>query len=447
MTFIPARRIAWALGSTACLLGLMVVTAPARPPYDVVTAWASGPLEVVVSLPQPAEPDAVAGLVGRSIPYYSHEADAPFPDPSAEPLGVLKIGGARAEDEGRILVLATDPHPVPAMYVLDLEGVSRHVRVGYTLDGVEASWFEGAEPGAEPNWTGWMRTLSLRGVRLLAQLNQNPRHERWANDLAKPGRLRLDTQVRFPVSGKVEATITSPVPVVECLFGDGEPEGGVVKAEDGSWKMTTAIEDASQPVFLSLTVETGVDGVGAAMKIDYKVDGEAPTDRKPVRFLLPWASPALAASAPEPLAIPDLSGGDPARGEQVFFSKEALCSQCHVVRGRGGPVGPDLTDVGRKGSEYLYRSLALPSETIVPDFVTYTVSMKDGRVAAGVVRAEGADAVRVTDTEAKVTVIPRDEIEEIRAGTTSIMPVGLVPVLGEDRLRDLVAYLIETAKK
>ncbi len=50
---------------------------------------------------------------------------------------------------------------------------------------------------------------------------------------------------------------------------------------------------------------------------------------------------------------------------------------------------------------------------------------RDGRVLAGVVRAEGASAIRVTDTNAKVTTLNRDEIDQIRPSGTSIMPVGL----------------------
>ena len=73
---------------------------------------------------------------------------------------------------------------------------------------------------------------------------------------------------------------------------------------------------------------------------------------------------------------------------------------------------------------------------INPDYVPYTIALKDGQVLAGTVRAEGADAIRVTDTEAKVTVVPRAEIEDLRASATSIMPVGLVGAIGEAKMRD-----------
>jgi len=59
----------------------------------------------------------------------------------------------------------------------------------------------------------------------------------------------------------------------------------------------------------------------------------------------------------------------------------------------------------------------------------------------GVVRAEGNDAVKVTDTNARATVIPRKQIEQIPPSATSVMPVGLTGALGIDTVRDLIAYL------
>ena len=61
----------------------------------------------------------------------------------------------------------------------------------------------------------------------------------------------------------------------------------------------------------------------------------------------------------------------------------------------------------------------------------------------GLVRAEGADAIRVTDTNAHATLIPRQEIEQIRASANSIMPVGLTGALGDAAVRDLIAFLTD----
>jgi putative heme-binding domain-containing protein len=109
--------------------------------------------------------------------------------------------------------------------------------------------------------------------------------------------------------------------------------------------------------------------------------------------------------------------------------------------GRGGKSGPDLTEIGRKGREQVYHSIAAPSAEIAPEYMTYTVSTTDGRVMAGLVRAQGPQLIEVTDTNAQVTTIPRDQIDQIRPSGNSIMPVGMAAALGPGNLRDLIAFL------
>jgi putative heme-binding domain-containing protein len=141
------------------------------------------------------------------------------------------------------------------------------------------------------------------------------------------------------------------------------------------------------------------------------------------------------------LTVPDLSGGDPDRGRAIFLGDQARCSQCHAFRGQGGKAGPDLTEIGRKSRAEIYRAIAVPSAAIEPDYTSYTVATRDGQVVAGVVRAEGADAIRVVDTSARATIVSRNQIREIRPSATSIMPAGLAAALGDSSVRDLIAYL------
>jgi putative heme-binding domain-containing protein len=73
--------------------------------------------------------------------------------------------------------------------------------------------------------------------------------------------------------------------------------------------------------------------------------------------------------------------------------------------------------------------------------VPYTVLTRDGRVLAGIVRAEGADAIKVTNTEGKSEIVAKAAIEELKPSATSIMPVGLLGAVGEEGVRDLLAFL------
>jgi putative heme-binding domain-containing protein len=100
-----------------------------------------------------------------------------------------------------------------------------------------------------------------------------------------------------------------------------------------------------------------------------------------------------------------------------------------------------LTEIGRKSRAEIYRSIAAPSAAIEPDYASYTVATKDGRVFVGLVRSEGGDAIRVTDTNAQAALVPRGQVLQIRPSATSIMPVGLTATLGDTAIRDLIAFL------
>lgn len=79
---------------------------------------------------------------------------------------------------------------------------------------------------------------------------------------------------------------------------------------------------------------------------------------------------------------------------------------------------------------------------INPDYVSYTLILKDGRAATGVLRAEGADSVRLAGSEAQETIIPVDTIEEMQPQSISMMPKGLIDKLSDAETQDLLAYLV-----
>jgi len=396
--------------------------------------WAASPLEIVFS-DSNADVERVAkNPPGKPILCYDGKVVA-IPT-SRRLLGSLSIGGERLTDGGRTLTLATDPHSIDGEYVVFISPT----RIAtYNLGGVETAWFAGEDPGDEPTWKGWQPTLDPVGSQR-ATLGSAP-HERWFADLSKPGRLRLETQVR-PPAGQGRLTIESSALVLECFSGEGEPEKGIEETESGGSRVSFSIADASAPLFLSLTVETGKARPLPTIHARFSADGDgAAQELDRDQLLLPWASPIPAPSQKSEMAIPDLTGGNPKRGKEIYFGDEALCSRCHVFAGEGTTVGPDLTDIRSKSAEDVYRSIAAPSEEIALEYISQTVALKDGRVAVGIVRAEGFDAIRVTDSEAKSVTFPRDEIDQIRPAATSIMPVGLAPALGEEKLRDLIAFL------
>jgi putative heme-binding domain-containing protein len=164
------------------------------------------------------------------------------------------------------------------------------------------------------------------------------------------------------------------------------------------------------------------------------------------RFLLPWA--ALKKDATQVVAeIPELKGGDWERGRRVFFSDEAGCSRCHTVKGQGGQLGPDLSNLIHRDYASVLRDIAEPSYALHPDYITQVIELKDGRILTGAVRTEG-DRLHVGDVQGLVVTVRRDQVNEMFSTTVSIMPEGLPKLLGAEKMRDLMTFLLtEPAQK
>lgn len=135
-------------------------------------------------------------------------------------------------------------------------------------------------------------------------------------------------------------------------------------------------------------------------------------------------------------------GGDTTRGESIFFQKaEVNCSKCHRIRGRGGEIGPDLTEIGGKRTrEELVQSLQNPDLVISEGYHTLMIQTIDGLTLYGVVREDSPQQVRLVDVEGREHTVPVEDIEERRPGR-SAMPADLCSSLTPQEIRDLVAYL------
>ncbi|HEX6962113.1 MAG TPA: ThuA domain-containing protein, partial [Lacipirellula sp.] len=178
--------------------------------------------------------------------------------------------------------------------------------------------------------------------------------------------------------------------------------------------------------------------------VSYHTNEDARERALPLRrFLLPWSSrDEEPPSTPvENRDLPQLTGGNWLRGEREFFGSVAGCSKCHTMRGVGARIGPDLSNLPQRDYESVLRDVTQPSFAINPDFTSQTVLLEEGRVLAGTVRADG-DHLVIADQEGKETVVHRDEVESLEHSPQSIMPEGIPQALGQERLRDLMTFLL-----
>jgi putative heme-binding domain-containing protein len=137
-----------------------------------------------------------------------------------------------------------------------------------------------------------------------------------------------------------------------------------------------------------------------------------------------------------------LSKADPSQGRALF---NLACANCHRLYGQGAEIGPDLTGAGRDNLEYLLENIADPSAVVTADFRMSVVTLKDGRVLNGVIKAKTDRTLTVQAMTERVTV-ERAEVSALQESNLSLMPEGLLEAMTPTQVRDLIAYLMNRSQ-
>lgn len=134
------------------------------------------------------------------------------------------------------------------------------------------------------------------------------------------------------------------------------------------------------------------------------------------------------------------------QGRRIFHhARITQCSNCHRHNGRGNVVGPDLSNLGnRKDRHWLVQSILEPSRDMAPEYQPRTIVLKDGRTFTGI-RLRSYTKETIRDTNGQNRTFDRDEVEAMVESTVSFMPKGVVNSLTIHELRDLIAFLENSA--
>ena len=136
-------------------------------------------------------------------------------------------------------------------------------------------------------------------------------------------------------------------------------------------------------------------------------------------------------------------------GREMFAT--ATCYACHRFNQEGGGIGPDLTSAGGKFSPHdLLESIIDPSKEISDQYGSITFTLKSGKQIIGRIANLSGDTYRViTDLMAPgaMTIIKTSDIKSSEPTEFSMMPPGLLNLLEDDDILDLLAYILSRGNK
>ncbi|MBS1825302.1 MAG: c-type cytochrome [Acidobacteria bacterium] len=130
--------------------------------------------------------------------------------------------------------------------------------------------------------------------------------------------------------------------------------------------------------------------------------------------------------------------GDVAAGEHVF--EQAGCRGCHMVSGKGGVLGPDLSSLGlRMPAEKIRESIVNPSAEIAEGYSAVRITLRTGQSMGGTLRNHDNFSYQVLRQDGEYALIDHAEASKIERLSHSLMPAttGLSP----EQLQNLVAFL------
>ncbi len=148
--------------------------------------------------------------------------------------------------------------------------------------------------------------------------------------------------------------------------------------------------------------------------------------------------------------------GDASRGALLFYKRELNCVKCHVSKTDSSQLGPELEKLGEKLKDqtdaqqiqHIIESLLKPSAKIREGFQTISLTDLEGKQLNQLLVRETDDAITYRDLDtAKTITVKKDDLDDWKKSTVSVMPVGLVNQLqSRTQFYDLVKYIAEITK-
>ena len=153
-------------------------------------------------------------------------------------------------------------------------------------------------------------------------------------------------------------------------------------------------------------------------------------------------------------AIDAPAKGNVAHGEQIFRGKGG-CIECHMLKGQGGLIGPDLTNIaGQRKLSSILDALTKVEHGVQIDggrhdsalmalanYQAVRLTTQDGRTIRGVLKNQDSVSVQVLGFDKILYAFMRNELREIYFEPKRLMPTDYDKRLTPDEFQDLLAFL------
>lgn len=136
--------------------------------------------------------------------------------------------------------------------------------------------------------------------------------------------------------------------------------------------------------------------------------------------------------------------GNPEKGRSLFFGK-ARCSECHMIAGKGGFIGSDLTGYGNQHSPDVVRSAIVePNNNLDPRHRTVTAVTRQDQKFTGRALNEDNFSLQLQTLDGTFHFFEKSTLARLEREPRSIMPSSYGSLLSPSDLDDLVSYLIKS---
>ena len=136
--------------------------------------------------------------------------------------------------------------------------------------------------------------------------------------------------------------------------------------------------------------------------------------------------------------------GNAGTGRAIFATR---CGSCHRLFGEGGNIGPDLTGYDRTNLPDLLTNIIDPSAFIREGYTLFNITTTDGRLLVGTLTSREGTAITLQPFTGDAITLNESQVKAMEAQKSSLMPERLLDGLGDQEVRDLVAYIMQSADK